>query len=133
MTFPIQITFRGMDASAGLEEAIRTKAEDLAKYYDRIVQCHVTVEAPSRHHRQGMNYRVRVELSVPGHDIFACRDPEDDPTHEDPYMAVRDTFRAARDELKTYVGRQREQIKHGGARIVEGLPAEGLPVEGMSE
>jgi ribosome-associated translation inhibitor RaiA len=114
-----------MDASAGLEEAIRSKAEDLVKYYDRIVQCHVTVEAPSRHHRQGMNYRVRVELSVPGHDIFACRDPEDDPTHEDPYMAVRDTFRAARDELKSYVGRQREAMK--GARISDGLAAE--PVE----
>jgi ribosomal subunit interface protein len=119
MNFPIQITFRGMEVSAGMEEAIRVKAEDLGKYYDRIVRCHVTVEAPSAHRRQGMNYRVRVELSVPGHDIVADRDPGDEDTHEDAYMAIRDTFRAAREELKSYVGRLREQQK--GARIVEEL------------
>lgn len=119
MNFPIQITFRGMEASAGMEEAIRTKAEDLGKYYDRIVRCHVTVEAPSQHHRQGMSYHVRVELSVPGSDIVASRAPGGDDTHEDAYVAIRDTFRAAREELKSYVGRMREQQK--GERIVEGL------------
>ncbi|HWN68562.1 MAG TPA: HPF/RaiA family ribosome-associated protein [Haliangium sp.] len=120
MNFPIQITFRGMEASAGMEEAIRTKAEDLGKYYDRIVRCHVTVEAPSQHHRQGMAYRVRVELSVPGQDIVASREPGDDNAHEDPYVALRDSFRAARDELKSHVGRMREQ-QHKGERIAEGL------------
>ena len=119
MNFPIQITFRGMEASAGMEEAIRTKAEDLGKYYDRIVRCHVTVEAPSQHHRQGMSYRVRVELSVPGQDIVASRDPGDDNAHEDAYVAIRDSFRAAREELKSHVARMREQYK--GERIAEEL------------
>lgn len=119
MNFPIQITFRGMEASAGMEDAIRNKAEQLGKYYDRIIRCQVTVEAPSQHHRQGMNYRVRVELSVPGPDIVATRDPGDDSAHEDAFLAIRDSFRAARDELKSYVARLREQNK--GERVVEVL------------
>jgi ribosome-associated translation inhibitor RaiA len=121
MNFPIQITFRGMEASAGMEEAIQTKAEDLGKYYDRIVRCHVTVEAPSQHHRQGMSYRVRVELSVPGQDIVASRDPGEDNAHEDAYVAIRDSFRAAREELKSHVARMREQQHRGGERINEEL------------
>lgn len=119
MNFPIQITFRGMEASTGMEEAIRNKAQDLGKYYDRIVRCHVTVEAPSQHHRQGMGYRVRVELSVPGPDIVASRDSGEDNGHEDAYVAIRDSFRAAREELKSHVGRMREQ--HKGERIAEEL------------
>lgn len=120
MTFPIQITFRGMDASTALEDAIRSKAMDLEKYYDRVVRCRVTVEAPSNHHRQGTSYHVTVELGVPGQDIVASREPVELPGHEDAYIAIRDTFRAVRDELKGYVGRLREQHKHG-ARIAEEL------------
>lgn len=118
MTFPIQITFRGMEASAGMEDAIRTKAQDLGKYFDRIVRCDVTVEAPSGHHRQG-SYHVRVELGVPGPDIVASRGPGDDNAYEDAYLAIRDAFRAAREELKSYVGRMRESYK--GERIAEEL------------
>lgn len=120
MTFPIQITFRAMEASSALEDVIRSKAMDLEKYYDRVVRCRVIVEAPSPHHRQGMGYHVTVELSIPGQDIVASRDPAEPGGYEDAYIAIRDTFRAARDELKSQVGRQREQARER-ARITEEL------------
>ena len=50
---------------------------------------------------------------------MATRDPGDDSAHEDAFLAIRDSFRAARDELKSYVARLREQNK--GERVVEVL------------
>ncbi|WP_428262408.1 HPF/RaiA family ribosome-associated protein [Haliangium sp.] len=118
MTFPIQVTFRGMQTSEALEAEVRSKAQDLEKYFDRILNCRTTVEAPSKHHRHGQHFHVTVELSVPGHELVASRG--EGLGHEDPGLAIRDAFRAAKSELQRHVGRIREQEKHG-PRITDEL------------
>ncbi len=106
MKFPLQITYRDMDASDGLDGEIRKRAQQLDKHSDRITRCRVIIEAPSQHHRQG-SYKVRIELSVPGQELVANRDSGDH-THEhsDAYAAVRDAFAAIERELRTYADRR---------------------------
>ncbi len=108
MTFPIQITFRGMTPSASLEESVQQKANDLGKYCDKITSCRVTLEAPSNHHRNGQHYHVTIDLNVPGQEIVANRAPAQHTNNEDVHLAIRDAFRAARSELKRYIERQRD-------------------------
>jgi len=108
MQQPLQITFRNMDASAAIEDDIRDKAGKLEQFCDQIMGCRVMVEALHRHHHKGHLYHLRIDLTVPGHEIVVSRDPAKHQAHEDPYVAVRDAFDAARRQLEDYV-RVRDQ------------------------
>lgn len=107
MNRPLQITFRGMESSEAMSEHIRDQAEKLEQFCERIVGCHVVVEQPHKHHRQGKHFHVRVDLHVPGRDIVVAREHGERRTHEDPYLAVSDAFDAARDQLLQYAEGQR--------------------------
>jgi len=102
MDQPLQITFKNMDTSPAAEQVIRDKVSDLEKYCNRIISCHVTVEAPHRSHTKGRHFRVGIDLTVPGHEFVVSRDPAQKDSHEDIYVAIRDSFNAARRELQTY-------------------------------
>src|SRR5688500_7359014 len=107
MSFPIDITFKGIDVSPALELRIRELADRLARVDDRIRRCEVVVEAPHRHHRQGRRFQVRVHLTLPGFELDVSRDPGEAAAHEDPYVAARDAFLAARRRLEDHAGKER--------------------------
>jgi len=107
MQTPLQLTFHQLPPSPALEADVRSWVDDLATVCDRIVSCRVLIEAPHRHHHQGQLYRVRIEIGVPGARIVAGRSPDEDGAHADPYVAVRDAFRAARRQLEDHVERLR--------------------------
>jgi ribosomal subunit interface protein len=106
MAGPLQITLKGIEASPALEDRIREKAARLDRFERDILRCHVTVEAPHRHQRQGRLFRVRVEVFVPRGDIVVTRESPQDHAHEDPYVAVRDAFDAVARQLEDHVRRQ---------------------------
>ncbi len=108
MQIPVQISFRDIDHSDAIEARIREKVEKLEQYYDRITSCRVVVEAPHRHQQKGKLYNVRVDLSVPGEEIIVDHDKLNDPAHEDVYVAIRDSFEAARRQLKKHVRKIRD-------------------------
>lgn len=112
MTVPLQVTFKDMDPSPALESRIRAKAARLERFADDILRCHVTVEAPHRHHHQGRLYRARVEVFVPRGDVIVTREGPLNHAHEDPYVAVRDAFDAAIRQLEDHVRRLRGDVKH---------------------
>ena len=121
MQVPLQITMRGFEHSAALEADIRRHAEKLEQFHPRIVSCRVTVEEAHRHHRQGRQFNVRIDVRVPGHEIAVNLDRD-----EDPHVAVRDAFDAARRQLEDALREQRGDVKlhevpqHGTiARIFE--------------
>jgi ribosome-associated translation inhibitor RaiA/cold shock CspA family protein len=126
MQLPLQITFRHMDPSAALEARIRQRAEDLDQFFDRIISCRVVVERSHRRHQQGNIFEVRIDLSIPGREIVVRREPGINHAHEDPYVAVRDAFDAARRLLEDHIRRRRGDAKthvvpdHG--RIARILP-----------
>ena len=110
MEAPLEITFHGIDHSDALEQRIRREAMHLERFFKRIVACHVVLERPHHNQRHGDLFAVRVHVGLPdGREINVTRNPDDDHAHEDPYVAVRDAFKA--------VGRllQDESRKLGGA------------------
>lgn len=111
MEQPIQITFRDIPRSEALEANIREKAAKLDQFYDKIMACRVIVERPHGHHHQGQLYHVRIDLTVPGGELLIKRDPKDHHAHEDPYVTVRDAFKAARRKLQDFARKQRGDVK----------------------
>ncbi|HVN68246.1 MAG TPA: HPF/RaiA family ribosome-associated protein [Candidatus Binatia bacterium] len=95
MSFPVQITFRGLDHSEALDTLIRDEAAKLEKFFDAVVSCRVLVERQTGLHHSAAPYVVRVSLVVPGADLAIATEPSDDAA-----AAVRDTFRRARRRLQ---------------------------------
>lgn len=106
MKLPLQITTRNVSLSEAAADTIREKVAKLETFYDRIMACRVLVEAPHRHKQQGLHYNVRLDITVPGGEIVVRREP-----NEDLYVAIRDSFDAARRQLQGFVRRQRGQVK----------------------
>jgi ribosomal subunit interface protein len=104
----LQITFRNLDRSDALEADIRQHAQKLEEFYAGIIGCRVVVEAQHKHHRHGNHYHVRVDVTVPGGELVAQRDPDDHHAHTDVYVAVRDAFHGVRRQLEDFA-RQRDQ------------------------
>jgi len=123
-----QITFRGMSSSAAIDTNLRSRIDKLNEFYDHIMNCRVMVETSHRHH-QGNLYHIRIDLTVPGSELVANRDPPEHQENEDIHVAIRDAFDAAERELKDYAQCQRGDVKthkvspHG--RIATLFPDEG--------
>lgn len=111
MAVSLQLTYHGMDPSAAVEKAVREKVNKLEQFSDQITACHVTVDAPHKHHHKGKIYSVLIELHVPDTEIVVSRNPTENHAHEDVYVAIRDAFSSARRQLKEYEQRRRGKIK----------------------
>lgn len=106
MQIPVQITTRGIEHSEALEAHIRDRANKLDKFFDHIMSCRVVAEIPHKHHHQGKQFNVRIDIGVPGSEITVNRDH-----HEDVYVALRDAFDAAQRQLEDYSRKIRGDIK----------------------
>lgn len=126
MQLPLQITFRHAPSSPGIEALIRERAEELDRFFERIISCRVAVECQHARHRQGNLFRIRVDLKVPGREIVVGRDPAANRGHEDVHVAIRDAFDAAQRLLEDHARQMRRDVKlhavpdHG--RVVRLLP-----------
>ena len=119
MATPVRITFRDIPPSAAVREAVEKKLEKLAAMH-RIIGGEVAIEAPHRHQHQGMHYRVRIDLQVPGRELAVGRDPAQDSSHEDVYVAIRDAFAAIHRLLEKHQDRSRS-VKRQRARVASRL------------
>jgi ribosomal subunit interface protein len=108
MQKPLQITLRGMDNSTALEQRIREKVAALERFADSITSCHVTVEAPHHHQRQGNAYAVQIAIHVPDKQFVFGSKGSREAEHEDVYIAVRDAFATATRGLNRYLGERRQ-------------------------
>ncbi len=111
MKLELQVTFRDMEPSHGIEQAIHEKAAKLDQFYDRIMGCRVVVAAPHRHHHKGRLYNVRIDLTVPGGELVVNRDNSHAAAHHDIHVAIRDAFDAARRQVQDFARRRRGEVK----------------------
>lgn len=111
MKIPLQITFRNMEPSDAVEAKIREKASNLEHFAKDIMSCRVIVEAPHKHHHKGNIYAVKIDITLPDDEIIVDRNPGQDHTHEDVYVAIRDAFKAERRQLEDYVRQRRNKVK----------------------
>lgn len=130
MQRPLQLRWHNLDPSDALAALVTEEAERLERFHDRITGCAVTLEAPSRHHRQsGSQYRVRIELTVPGDKLVVGRDPPRTRAHSDLIAAVKAAFREARRQLEDYARRLDDRVKarepSGVAAVARLVPEDG--------
>ncbi|BCK88108.1 hypothetical protein MIZ01_1909 [Sideroxyarcus emersonii] len=116
MQIPLQITIRDFEQSAALETHIREKVKKLDEFFNHIMSCRVVVEMPHKHHQQGKQFNVRIDIGVAGGEIVVNRDHA-----EDVYVALRDGFDAAKRQLEDYARKLRGDVKkHEERRSSEG-------------
>jgi ribosomal subunit interface protein len=107
MQIPLQITLRQMAHSDALDARIREQVTGLEHFHPRISSCRVTVTESHKHHQQGRQFEVHIDLRVPGHrEIVVSRQHD-----EDVYVALRDAFASAKRQLEEAVREIRGDIK----------------------
>lgn len=107
MEVPLQITMRNVPHSDALEARIRESAAKLELFHPRITSCRVTIDQPERHHHQGRQFGVRIDVRAPGHEEVVSTLKH----HEDVYVALRDAFDSARRQLEDVVREARGDVK----------------------
>jgi ribosome-associated translation inhibitor RaiA len=111
MLLPVQVTFRHMEPSAAVEARARELATRLERFYDPITSCRIVFDTPPAHRSKGGPFSVRIDVTVPGGELFATSDNEPEAPHTDAYVAMRDAFEDIRRQLEDYARRQRGDVK----------------------
>ncbi len=117
MQLPLQVSFRNMEQSDAIESVVRTKAAKLDSFANHIMSCRVVVEPAAKHHLHGNQYTVHIDVTLPGGEVVAVREPAPHVEDKDIAVALRDAFDSVRRELEDYVRRQR-----GAVKTIEKLP-----------
>jgi ribosome-associated translation inhibitor RaiA len=106
MDAPLQITFRGVDQSDGMEALIRERAQRLERFNHHILRCHVTVDQPHRHHQTGRAYTVHLDITTARGSVVLTHDPRGRDQVQFG-VAVREVFDAATRQLEEEMRRRR--------------------------
>jgi ribosome-associated translation inhibitor RaiA len=129
MRIPMQITFHGLPHSQDIESKITEAAEKLDRIFGEIMSCRVVVDLDNRRHKRGNLYRIHIDVSVPGTELYVGREPGDRNAHKDAFVAIRDAFNAMERQLQEYGEARRGEAKKGVAaphgRISELLTDQG--------
>jgi ribosomal subunit interface protein len=105
MTDP-QITYRGMPHSPAMDARIRELSAKLEEFHPKITSCHVVVDETDKHKRKGNLFDVRIDLHVPGREIFASHQDED------AYVAITQAFDVAYRQVENDIRMKRGEVKH---------------------
>lgn len=87
MQVPIQVTFRDVKHSPGVDSHIQEKSEKLNQMIDNIISCQVVVEYVSKQQQSGNLYNVRIVVTVPGHEFVSTHNHD-----ENMYVSIREAF-----------------------------------------
>jgi ribosomal subunit interface protein len=117
MRLPVQISFRGMEASPAVERRIREQVAKLERFHARVMSCNVVVEARARRQLKGKHYRIGIDLRAPGFEIVVGRTGSKNPAHEDIYVALRDSFAALGRQLEDRARIARGDVKAHRTRV----------------
>lgn len=109
MESPVQVTFRDMSPSPSVVAHVEKRAAKLETFFNRIVKCHVVVEAPYRHSAKGPRFHVRIDLHVPGKELVVSKNPEE--SKEDAHAAIDDAFGDAERVLEDHSRLLRADIR----------------------
>jgi ribosomal subunit interface protein len=106
MPAAIEIRFLGIAPSPAVEAAVQRKSARLGRFSQALMSCRVSIDAAHKHQHQGHPYRIRIDVTLPGHELVVDR-----VEHEDVYVALRHAFDSMRRQLAQTMQRRRGQIK----------------------
>lgn len=128
MLLPIQVTFRNMKDSSGLEELVHKEAAKLERFCHTITSCRVVIERPQKAESSKI-YHVRIDLALPNGELVvkhaptihgALQDIKVEDSREEaesvlvsksPERAIREAFHEMRRQVQDYVRRQKGFVK----------------------
>ena len=127
MQEPLQVTFHNLDRSDALDARVRERVARMERYYDGVIGCRVTIEAPHKQpHKSTLG--ITINVRVPGKDIVIKREARLHETdgHQETYRVVNDAFDTIDRQLEEFARKQRREVKaHDGpvyARVVRIYP-----------
>jgi cold shock CspA family protein/ribosome-associated translation inhibitor RaiA len=129
MNAPLQIAFHNLPHSKVIESAIEEAAARLEAYHDRITSCHVVVDQPHRHHKEGNLFQVRIDLKMPGSELVVKREISGSLTSGDLLTVIQAAFDEMQQRMEESVNRRRGFVKThenpARARVVRLFPEAG--------
>ncbi|OIQ77072.1 sigma 54 modulation protein / S30EA ribosomal protein [mine drainage metagenome] len=126
------ITFHNIQRSPAVEAKILERVERMDRLFPNLTSCRVLIEAGHRHQHQGNLIHVRIDVTAPGHELVANREPGKHHAHEDVYVAIRDAFDAMDRQVEDLARLMRGDVKKHEApqrRPSEAGPEEQAPSE----
>jgi ribosome-associated translation inhibitor RaiA len=90
-----------MPHSVALEVAVMKRITRLERRHPQLISCRTVLGHAARHKQRGKEFVVRLDIKAPGAEIAINRDHS-----EDPFVAVRDAFDAARRKLSALARRK---------------------------
>ena len=108
-----------MQSTPWIVELVNERAGRLENYCEHILSCRVTIEMPHKHHHSGNHYRVKIDLSVPEHEIVVDRDPSKHDAAKDINAVLSEAFDSAKRQLQEYVRMRRGEIKNKANTPIE--------------
>jgi cold shock CspA family protein/ribosome-associated translation inhibitor RaiA len=112
MQVPLQISFHNMRHSDAAASSIEAQVQHLESLCDRIISCRVVVDIPHKHHESGNLFHVRIELTVPGHEIVVNRESSQQTQFKELDVALGHAFDAAERQLDDFLHQRRAFVKH---------------------
>jgi len=120
MKLPVHILFHGMERSDALDASAREHARKLELFASDIIACHVGIDLEQKHKQQGRLFGVRIDLTLPGHELVVNR-----VQNEDAYLALRDAFDNMKRQLEDVVRRRQQRVKEPAPILPEAPDAAG--------
>jgi len=111
MNTPLQIAFHNLPHSKVIERTIQEAVSNLESTYDRITGCHVIVDQPHRHHREGNLFQVRIDLKMPGAELVVKRESDGNLEFGDLSIVIQEAFEEMQAQIEEFVHRRRGFVK----------------------
>jgi cold shock CspA family protein len=107
-----KIVFENLDPSDALRQRILDEIAHLEQFHGRMTACRVVMSAPEKHKHKGHLYQVRIHIVAPGGSEVAVRpSTARHQWNQDPLVAIRNAFDAARRQLEDRARRLRGDVK----------------------
>ncbi len=108
MQLPVNITYRGVEKTDAIDQAVLEKAARLEKFCDHITRCDIAIEQPNHAHQKGNPFRVRIDVTVPpGHELVADERGVDNGSYAPLEKVIHDAFKTMERQLRHLVEKQR--------------------------
>ena len=124
-----ELAFRNVEPTDELKERILNGIDKLEEVYDHIITCRVMVEETNPGRKAGKLNHVRLDISVPNHDVIINRNPPEHPASQDLPQAVNEAFDKAWRKLREL----KKQQRSNGAAQGRDLPPHGRVVRLLTD
>lgn len=112
MEVPLKIIFEDFAPSEAVEKKVHENMQKLEHFFSHITSARVVISQPHKRQNKGNLYDVKIFIALPaGGDLIVDKAPGDIHAHEDLYVAIRDSFHAARRQLQDYVDKLKSNVK----------------------